>query len=729
MAKKKRKPVNHKNSNYQKATREDGTLRAFENLVKESFRQQVKHAKQNLSIDAALFDGLDYGNAFRRRRNQAICATLDKVREINLDIASAVDEKYYVEKEWISVNTMAIPAYDYEEEYTSSVLGAAIWMLDQIKEAGRVQELRNILEPANELTALLVPKIWDPCHDIDLIYSMVDAICNRNKQGEMVPYTYFRRTYMTEDIAEGKVDHSNPSRYRFDSILKLIPENSITRATEYYEALYWDWVRRFYLGRQVIVRDQMMFAVDYKVAMQDTRDAARMIRSTSEQIMQRNKGSLPGCRGIDLSEKIRFDVVQYELAIQNGYRVDGNMEQLGKRKEILDKQLIDYSHLVGFIPQKTEKANVSMFGREITDAWKGFVVSNPYELCFAFLHLLDTGSDLPWCYFAGVNLHTTYCASLPWPRMVHNDACDGVWKHYHPESGDIVLGPDPEKLSKKIRVPELEDWYSLQYEHSNTESEEEAELYNLSQIMFEATGCIMPRKLDRYHPALKVLDQYGITGKRALHPLLYCMSLLGEGKHQSGPVPFHHTDFGIEPEAQEEIPEQSVEDMQAEIKRLRAEVKDLRQQAYESSREVRDEKIRYEVLAQKAANDAQELHDLRELIFNLQDEEVSSRSINLSVAFPFRTTKKIIVFGGTEAWTKEMRLKLPDVTFVDRTTMPNSEMVKRADAVWIQTNALQHSHFYKIIEDVRKYNISLRYFSSAGVTKSAEQLASHLLRK
>lgn len=271
--------------------------------------------------------------------------------------------------------------------------------------------------------------------------------------------------------------------------------------------------------------------------------------------------------------------------------------------------------------------------------------------------------------------------------------------------------------------------YSLQYEHSNTESEEEAELYNLSQIMFEATGCIMPRKLDRYHPALKVLDQYGITGKRALHPLLYCMSLLGEGKHQSGPVPLHHTDFGIEPEAQEEIPEQSVEDMQAEIKRLRAEVKDLRQQAYESSREVRDEKIRYEVLAQKAANDAQELHDLRELIFNLQDEEVSSRSVNLSVAFPFRTTKKIIVFGGTEAWTKEMRLKLPDVTFVDRTTMPNSEMVKRAEAVWIQTNALQHSHFYKIIEDVRKYNISLRYFSSAGVTKSAEQLASHLLRK
>ena len=155
----------------------------------------------------------------------------------------------------------------------------------------------------------------------------------------------------------------------------------------------------------------------------------------------------------------------------------------------------------------------------------------------------------------------------------------------------------------------------------------------------------MPRKLHRYLPALKVLDQYGITGKRALHPLMYCMSLLGEGKHQTGPVPFYHTDLREEPEAQEEIQEQSVEDMQAEIKRLRAEMKDLRQQAYESSREVRDEKNRYEVLVQKAANDAQELHDLCELIFNLQDEDEFSRSVSLSVAFPFRTKKKIVVFG------------------------------------------------------------------------------------
>lgn len=47
------------------------------------------------------------------------------------------------------------------------------------------------------------------------------------------------------------------------------------------------------------------------------------------------------------------------------------------------------------------------------------------------------------------------------------------------------------------------------------------------------TGCIMPRNLERYQPALMRLDEYGLRGKRNLLPLMYCMSLLGEASHQS----------------------------------------------------------------------------------------------------------------------------------------------------------------------------------------------------
>jgi len=52
-------------------------------------------------------------------------------------------------------------------------------------------------------------------------------------------------------------------------------------------------------------------------------------------------------------------------------------------------------------------------------------------------------------------------------------------------------------------------------------------------------------------------------------------------------------------------------------------------------------------------------------------------------------------------------------------------MIRRADVVWIQTNALSHAFFYKIIDEVRKHNVPLRYFSYASATKCAEQLVKY----
>lgn len=40
--------------------------------------------------------------------------------------------------------------------------------------------------------------------------------------------------------------------------------------------------------------------------------------------------------------------------------------------------------------------------------------------------------------------------------------------------------------------------------------------------------------------SIREIPKRGITGKRTLHPLYYCMTLLGEGKHQTKPYFFNH---------------------------------------------------------------------------------------------------------------------------------------------------------------------------------------------
>lgn len=343
-------------------------------------------------------------------------------------------------------------------------------------------------------------------------------------------------------------------------------------------------------------------------------------------------------------------------------------------------------------------------------------------MCFAFMSLLDKGSDLPWCYCAGVNLHASYASLLPWPRMKFNPYNDGIWYHYEENQEGFLVGPSEEALPKKIRIPEFDDWTKLQFEDKMSEEPDDVEKFNLSHVMYELTGCLMPRKMDRYTPALKILDRYGIRGKKAL-PLLYCASVLGEARHRSTFSLLQQLLESMQVEREEDASqEQSVDALQDQIKALKAEVKRLKEISYESGREVQAAHDRYESLAQKAANDAQELHDLRELLFNQQNDLLDEPAGTTELIFPYRTDKRIVVFGGHDSWVKEMKQKFPDIRFIDKGMLPNADLIRHSDEIWIQTNALAHKHFYRIIDEVRKNSIPLRYFTFAGVSKCAEQL-------
>ena len=50
------------------------------------------------------------------------------------------------------------------------------------------------------------------------------------------------------------------------------------------------------------------------------------------------------------------------------------------------------------------------------------------------------------------------------------------------------------------------------------------------------------------------------------------------------------------------------------------------------------------------------------------------------------------------------------------------EIIRKADVVWIQTNAIAHKSFYGIIDLCRRYNKKVRYFKYASAAKCAEQV-------
>ena len=118
-----------------------------------------------------------------------------------------------------------------------------------------------------------------------------------------------------------------------------------------------------------------------------------------------------------------------------------------------------------------------------------------------------------------------------------------------------------------------------------------------------------------------------------------------------------------------------------------------------------------------------ELADLRELIFNQEndEEEIADEKDD---AFPYDVQADTLIFGGHSTWLKTIRQLLKgNVRFIDKDLHFDVSIVRHAECIWIQPNALSHTQYYRIIDTARIFHKPVRYFAYASAVKCARQLA------
>ena len=93
------------------------------------------------------------------------------------------------------------------------------------------------------------------------------------------------------------------------------------------------------------------------------------------------------------------------------------------------------------------------------------------------------------------------------------------------------------------------------------------------------------------------------------------------------------------------------------------------------------------------------------------------------IQLPYTTKQRVVIFGGHATWLKAIKPMLPNVKFIDPYTKPDANLIRHADVVWMQTNAMPHSFYGKIMEIVRQRKIPVKYFAYASADKCAKQLA------
>ena len=696
-------------------------------------REYSKKIRSSRPDDPRFQSGLDYDEIRVKRRVSATVALLDEAREKLYNLCPDIPEIFSFEDDWYEQNLLPIPSYDYNERFSHSAMAASIWILDQLREQRALWDVYKYF-PRDErvFDDMDAPDIWDASHDDSALMGMLWIIQNRNEglpsekaSGKKSASDPLNRIYMDLHTAQKQNLQECPGRVRFESILAMIPPEEIDKAVNCYIDKFWDVLIRWYKSRRVYAlreaeldQEDIALAERAKALVNDLTKMRDGINSNGPKptVLQQMQSPM-NFSGLLMPS---FENEKQQMLLRAS-QLDADEEKRKRKENELLFDLHRFTDTIGDINTMPYSSVVDAYGEEVAEIWKDFTIEDPYSILFGFLFLVDQNYDLPWLYQGSVALVTLASNTLPWRYGDYEGEKEGIWDHFDDTVQDFVWGYKKAQLPKRIKAPELEDWYAMDYVDHREKDERYQDTFNLSQIIYELTGGIMPRNLHRYETALLELEQYGITGKKATHPLLYCMTMLGEVVHRSR---VYHLSEDMadpaEPEKAEE--ERSREDLEQIIKELRQENKVLQQVSHDAHREAREAKRKMAELEEQIASERQELTDLRELVFHQQEEVYYEEAEDSEISFPYHAAKRIVVFGGHDSWAREIKQKLPNVRFIDRTMQPNAELIRRADVVWIQTNSLSHAYYYKIIDEVRKYHVPLRYFSYASATKCAEQV-------
>lgn len=318
-------------------------------------------------------------------------------------------------------------------------------------------------------------------------------------------------------------------------------------------------------------------------------------------------------------------------------------------------------------------------------------VADPYELCFALISLAEKDDTLPWLYGASIAMLRYEMGFFPWINIRDEDKKE--------RSG-----------SEPLRIV-LPDRNEKKYIYGGKR-------VTLPQIIFNTTGYITPSDVSISDEDLCLLYECGID-QSTRYSLLNMISILNNAAHRKTALNLDKEYLTAEPEEEKK----SREELTAKVKELEAEVKRLNSELYSTEKRAKDAEDALSEYTEESKAEHQELTGLRELIFTINNTEANDEKADEQISFPYEVRHKTVVFGGNIKWINAMKsLFKGEIRFIPSEMLFDVSIIKNAETVWIHTNGLKHQSFYRIINNVREYNIPLRYFQHNSAVKCASQI-------
>lgn len=746
-------------------------------LVHEELNRK-KRIIQKIETDRNGLSIYDLTDSMRKRRIQAI---LNTVQEICRRFQAPAELQSYYAQAWCELNLPYI-TYSQMDVSTHILFAAAIWVLDQVMPRENWRELFFLLPKDDSvIEELCLHDVWDSQYDYDLILSVEYVLHFRNPleidgagNSRTLTSNWLarrstekRRLNKPPKEEERSQKELEQDRKNYEAMIALIPQEAIDQAVEHFRESVWQWTDRYFQHIEPLIQSiadsedavretQIRFnrAVDEfnqaVVKAEKTRKRKPYPRAT-----ERNTGPLlnrpdtfPNLSPSRDASLLSFSGRPGQLALPGlpmsyddaalddmlkevyaaGQRFDDVEAELDERYDASNKA---YSRLAYYSLHMSREGRISKdvpqgqseLGKSLTPM-EPMRFENPYELCFALLYLMEQDDDLAWLYGVGCGLMNEVTESLPWGIFEYDELEDNIWFSEDGREESVTL-------PKSITIPDV---YERRYRTKNRGDFDFPR--SLAQILYEETGCLLPRNLHRYDSQSKLLGRYGIKGKNAA-AMLMLMNTMGTVRRNRDALNLKgHLDdlLWIEEQRKGETAEQPEEAGQTEpeasitpeeLKALREELKRLKTALHAADRENRETKKAMANLKNMEERERRELADLRAYVFHQeQGEEDPQQSVaGEAKEWPYEVRRDTVVFGGHATWLKGIKSILTgNIRFIDKDLVFDTGLIKHADIIWVQPNALSHPMYWRVVDTAKAHKKPVRYFSFASWTKCARQV-------
>lgn len=581
-------------------------------------------------------------------------------------------------------------------------LAAALWILDELKLSGKLEDAYQFFSEEDvQVKNLEFPQLYDPCYSNEIICRMLMIVKERDKR---------------------KSNGQLSGRERFEKIIELLNPAKILFAKKNFEKKQWEYF--------CLVLDVMVYFREKELEeIEETIPEFELCDSCYDELLSLYNEISAQFDRVSLTMQDENSLCDLEIAraISINNRIDeafkdaklhaGMVQKRYDWMELLDKRRGITRAMGTSLSSIFESLPVSKCLKEMEKKICNMTVEDPFETCFVYLYMRFIEDDAVWLYNQAIAVLYAAVPLLPWYKarnyrrdwtITNVDAVDSLSVDDDldlTEEGDetpIIYTPDPAVLYRKDYTDACL-WADPEIVPKNELSKR-----NLSQLIYEMTGVLLPRKGGLGDDYSKLLHQSRMK-KQQCAPYEMLIRYLTSQRERS-----------LMPMEQKNVAATESPDIE-QTKKYKEDIKRLNTQL----RETHDKKN----AERKRANQAEcqnerykaEIAELRSMLY---DRTAFAREEKrVKVDYPYTVKRKITIFGGHEVWLNLIKPLLNGVRYVGPDEKPNMSVLMNTDVIWLQTNVMAHSFYNKVVEVARTHNIPVRYFSYSGAEKCAEQLA------